>query len=237
MIYLAAKHYKTYSPISEYPATWTAISRTPYLTTLATAKAHGTWDGGGYFEDNNIIYINQSRYVSDKNNVPSIAVERINVVQGVEFRPIAPNGQFYYEEDLYSLLLERRGWQPVLSDGKSKVGPDENSLLWWKNNSKHAYTLSMTLLSEYGQGNTCRFNLKHKLDHREFNIDSYEWADWDQQGRLVYTSQGKLFAGQLGENGVTPVQLGDFNLNKVRLIESPPWAKTWDQPFDDYEVH
>src|SRR5260370_31883033 len=52
MIYLAAKHYKRYSPNSpkaKYPDTWTAVSRPPYLTTLATAKAHGTYDGGGYF--------------------------------------------------------------------------------------------------------------------------------------------------------------------------------------------
>jgi hypothetical protein len=75
--------------------------------------------------------------------------------------------------------------------------------------------------------------VKYDHDKKEFDIDSDEWADWDQQGRLVYTHEGKLFVGQIRGDGIAPVQLADFNANKVRLIESPTWAKTWDQSFND----
>jgi hypothetical protein len=237
MIYFAAKHYKRYPPNSEYPDTWTAVSRPPYLTTLATAKAHGTWDGGGYFENNNTICINQSRYVPDKNNVPPIVVEGADVSQGVEFKPIAPGGGFYSEEGLYCLLLERRGWQPVVDDSQSNADLDENPARWRKENTNHTHSLLMTFLPHASsQHNIYQFKLKFDQDQKEFDIDSDEWADWDQQGRLVYTHEGKLFAGQMRRDGIAPVQLADFNANKVRLIESPTWAKTWDQSFNEFQT-
>jgi len=223
MLYFAAKHYKTYPPITKHPNTWTAVSRPPYLTTLATARAHGTHDGGGYFGDNSTIYINQSRYVPDKDNVPPIVVERINVAQSVDFKPITSDGSFYYEEELYYLLLERRGWST------EQINQDENPVLWRKDNLTHAYSLFMASINGSKRGETWQFNLKRNHHESEISVNSDEWADWDQQGRLIYTHKGKLFAGQIRNDKIEPVQLADFNPNKVRLIESPVWEKTWDQ--------
>ncbi|MEP7288510.1 MAG: hypothetical protein ABI947_22385 [Chloroflexota bacterium] len=221
MIYFAAKHYKArFRDAERLLTTWTAVSRPPYLTALAITKTIGTYDGGGYFGDNNTIYINQGRYAPDKDNVPPVVVEKLNVSQDVEFKPIAPDGHFFYEEGLYDLLLKRRGWQADLN---------KDPIQWRKDNPNHTYSLFMTSISGFGNNEICQFSLKNHLNNVEFTINCNEWADWDQQGRLVYTHEGKLFLGQIWKDQIESVQLADFNPNKLRLIESPAWAKTWDQ--------
>ena len=54
------------------------------------------------------------------------------------------------------------------------------------------------------------------------------WADWDQQGRLVFTRQGKVFAGDLDERGrMVPRELADFNADTFEPREAPVWAREW----------
>ncbi len=66
--------------------------------------------------------------------------------------------------------------------------------------------------------------------HREleFHIGRTSWADWDHRGRLVFTRDGKLFAGKFTAKGAfQSKELADFNGVKPIRIESPTWAKKW----------
>ena len=61
----------------------------------------------------------------------------------------------------------------------------------------------------------------------EFAIAGATCADWDQSGRLVYASDGKVFSGEVTASGIAERELADFNGNKFEPIDSPEWAKSW----------
>jgi hypothetical protein len=54
------------------------------------------------------------------------------------------------------------------------------------------------------------------------------WADWDQQGRLVYAQEGKLFTANLVVSGqLDPQEIADFTpLDKKRVL-APKSAGEW----------
>src|SRR5262249_46022042 len=59
-------------------------------------------------------------------------------------------------------------------------------------------------------------------------IDRASWVDWDQQGRLVFARDGKIFAGLMEDNGsLTEKQLIDFNQSKLEPLPAPEWATKW----------
>src|SRR5579871_2238579 len=60
LIYFGAKHYKRFKPDAVTKNNWTAISRPPYLTALALWDTSDTWGGGGFFEDDNTVYLSLS---------------------------------------------------------------------------------------------------------------------------------------------------------------------------------
>ena len=63
---------------------------------------------------------------------------------------------------------------------------------------------------------------------KDLPLDGAEWADWDQQGRLVFAKSGKLFAlaaDAVGEG--IPQELADFNSNQPESMEAPEWATVW----------
>jgi hypothetical protein len=53
------------------------------------------------------------------------------------------------------------------------------------------------------------------------------WADIDQQGRLVFSSDGKLYAAVIAKHRVELNQLADFTDSKPSRLQSPPWARRW----------
>ena len=53
------------------------------------------------------------------------------------------------------------------------------------------------------------------------------WADWDQQGRLVFARAGLLFAGILQDQTVHETLLADFNPQQFTEVIAPDWATRW----------
>ncbi len=78
-----------------------------------------------------------------------------------------------------------------------------------------------------------RFDEKTTFSIRDYRsgdvhpIAGAEWADWDQAGRLVFVAGGKLFAAEIGDTGVQPRELADFNDNKFKEVQPPEWALKW----------
>ena len=72
------------------------------------------------------------------------------------------------------------------------------------------------------------YALRGPFVRTELPIDNAEWADWDHRGRLVFTRQGKLFAGELdATGGMTPRELADFNADTFEPKVAPAWAREW----------
>lgn len=224
-IYFAAKHHVPFSRSDEMTNTWTAISKPPYFTALALWSGGGTTHGGGgYFEDDLTICLRAFNNPY-KDHVPPdwfhINTGNCDHDASSELRRLKQSGWKIISRATYAPRDPTSDWQKALY-----ATPEIHQ----KEDVGHNYRLTMQEngynYKQYGDRSVITYTLQRKRDQAEFLI-SDTWADWDQQGRFVYAEQGKLFAGNPGRVGTTPVLLKDFNPNQVRLIQSPEWAKTW----------
>lgn len=224
MIYFAAKHYKRFNPDAAVKNNWTAISRPPYLTAFAMWDASDTWGGGGYFEDDNTLYITWTEQAIEAKNQP--------LPEKFEVRSVFPKYDVGVEDGIYyNLLLEKRGWVRIEGDfswNKILHRYESPMIVWRKDSPDHSHSLIWNMPLS-GPDHSYKFKLLRHHDNAEFMMDSREWADWDQRGRLIYTNSGDLFRGILRSDGIESVLLASFSSNKPKLIQSPAWARTWDQ--------
>jgi hypothetical protein len=59
-------------------------------------------------------------------------------------------------------------------------------------------------------------------------IERASWADWDQQGRLVFARDGKIFAASIKDSGnLAEDLLIDLNPSKPKPLAPPEWATKW----------
>jgi hypothetical protein len=225
LIYFAAKHYKRFNPEAAIRNNWTAISRPPYLTALAMWDTSDTWGGGGYFKDNKTVYVTWTEQ--------SLQAHHQHLPEGFEAKSLFPKYDVGVEDGIYyHLLLEKRGWTRIEGDFSwNKVLHQYESprVVWRKDNSDQSHSLLWTMPLG-GPDRPHEFKLRRHRDNQEAVVDSGEWADWDHRGRLIYCNSGRLFMGTLLSDQIESVQLADFNSNKPTLIQSPAWARTWDEP-------
>jgi hypothetical protein len=64
-------------------------------------------------------------------------------------------------------------------------------------------------------------------NHQQIPLDQTTWEEWDQQGRLVFTREGKLWSAAISDGLLTPRLIADFNANKPTDVLPPAWAKRW----------
>jgi len=229
MIYFAAKHYKRFNPDAAIKHNWTAISRPPYLTALAMWDDSEDQGGGGYFENDNSVYLARTEH--------AIQAQNQLLPEGFEARSLFPKYDIgKYDLSLgdgiyYNLLLEKRGWIRIEGDfswNKILHRYECARVIWRKDNVDHSYSLLWTMPLS-GPDFRHQFKLLRHQDNAEFSVDSNGQVDWDQRGRLIYTNSGSLFMGLLQADRIEPVQIADFTSNRPKLFQSPAWARTWDQ--------
>jgi hypothetical protein len=68
-------------------------------------------------------------------------------------------------------------------------------------------------------------------DRRRSHVHSIaraSWVDWDQNGRLTFARDGKIFTGKQNNDGCwTEAELANFNSSRPEPLPSPAWAKKW----------
>jgi hypothetical protein len=71
-------------------------------------------------------------------------------------------------------------------------------------------------------------DLRYVLEpNHGLDLDGADWADFDQQGRLVFAQNGKLFAAaRVGQEWQTQ-ELADLRENKFEEVVAPEWAQIW----------
>jgi hypothetical protein len=188
---------------------WTAISRPPWLTAVAfwpgtgSAAYFGVW-GGGLFLDNQTVWISPH----------SVKLSSPEVRQPTEL--VVRTEPSYY---IYTTRLERSGW---------RAKPDIQTHIYEKDEPLGTRTMVEACRKCYDHLRIDRYTLIDRQSGREIPIQEAFWADWDQQGRLVFTRHGKVFAGGFDDQGqVVARELADFNADSFELRKAPAWAREW----------
>jgi hypothetical protein len=213
LVYFAHKFNRKTVADKEYTYAWTAISKPPYLTALAVWPKGDCWHGGGLFEGQCDLFLNHK---------PESAVPHPkHLPKGLR---VQPNPQAHGEDDpLLIPRMERDGWkfvqwldydygarrtnQPAIREKRFK------KLLL---QIEQYFDRDEQLLCYVVNGRGVRM---------EIGVGS--WADIDQHGRLVFSSEGKLFSGVVKKDRVVLTELADFSKAKPSPLKAPAWAQRW----------
>lgn len=208
LVYFAAAFGPT--PTRNLGYAWTAVSRLPSLEPVVAWIKDDCWFGGGAFEDDYRLLVNERTPVAEA--APPTQGPAQNLFS-VSFDDAACGE----DEPVYGRRLQRHGWDLVQEgefsfDGRRfataspevrrKQGPHgehlyrAQSITGFKRSD--AYTLEL------------RSGARHDLD--------VAWADFDQAGRLVAAHEGRLLHLQPSRGGLTQDVIADLN------HPSPPGA-------------
>ncbi|QDT63065.1 hypothetical protein [Calycomorphotria hydatis] len=196
---------------SETRGSWTAISIAPYLRAKTIYAQGDAWNGGGLWLANNRYWLNQSfgtnllrddgQFRRDTGYVPfgSYGSECLSV---------------YYPR------LLRDGWS--IADLAKADSRQHHSFV----KPIHSdWILRKDTFAGYSQsGRGCYWD-EHSIVNEKSGLTlafpNWEWAEIDDN-RLVWASEGKLFAGTVSIEGLRDeAMLYDFNSMKFQAVEAP----------------
>jgi hypothetical protein len=72
-----------------------------------------------------------------------------------------------------------------------------------------------------------RHLLRPGVGRGEIDLPTTEWADWDRNGTLLTSREGRLFRHTLGDHGMDERELIDLNPMTFDPNPSPPEARRW----------
>ncbi|MBI3944961.1 MAG: hypothetical protein HY321_03515 [Armatimonadetes bacterium] len=225
LVYFASKFSKKTLKDPEYTYAWMAISRPPWLTALALWPKGDCWHGGGLFFDAHKVWLNHH---------PDKAVPHPH------HRPhglrVIPNPDAHGEGfPVLDRRMRHAGWTTVQDldcewrGGRWVVDAPE---IRRKARPGGSFVLEMRLVAMDfavpGGPWVFRFAIRDAASHGETLLSGATWADWDQQGRLVYAVGGRLFAAEVSPDvGIVAHELADFNACRPERREAPEWARHW----------
>jgi hypothetical protein len=203
-----------------YTYAWTAISKPPYLTALALWPKGNCWHGGGLFEDNQHVWLNHN---------PEAAIPHPNHQPvGLD---ITPNPEAHGEDyPVWSRRMKLDGWSKTqngvyrFQEGIFLTGQTE---IWEKPSPKTELVLVYELLGIKCGGSNLLEAFRVRTIDGQVELKEADWADWDQQGRLVFTHNSILFTATLMNGIVHAHALADFYNHQPEEVISPEWARTW----------
>jgi hypothetical protein len=184
---------------------WTAVSRPPYLTALALWPKGDAWGGGGLFRDDRTLALNHGPKAP--------ALLEGSLPRKLRVEPFGGRGEDW---PIYGMRLERDGWTLVQPGGTHRVGGEYE----WELDPPLIYERRGLRMIVRGIGN--RNGPWYALDHEVAcgpKLPSTSWADWDDNGDLLFARNGKLYRNER--------ELVDLGPLKLEARESPPWARRW----------
>ena len=190
-----------------YTYAWSAVSTPPYLTTLALWPKGDCWHGGGLFEDNRTLLLNHAPFQATP-HPRHLPPKQLRVMPN----PLA-RGE---DSPIYHRRLKRDGW--IMEQDSLWTRPQDGNTLhmeqgWWD-------------FQAYGGP----YVMQYAVDNGQHMLlikGRVTWADWDQQGRLVYARDGKLFSAEIGQHRLDEREIADFNAHKPQQVVTPKWARRW----------
>jgi hypothetical protein len=219
LIYFAQKITGRTLVDKEYTYAWTAISKPPYFTALALWPKGDCWHGGGVFQTARRVWLNHKPEVAIPH--PRHRPRRLQIV----------SNQDAQGEDwpVWSKRMTLDGWtlvQPGRFVIRRGSWVTEQVEIWRRPHATERLVLSRqtdAISSRRGFIETFRLvTLTGAFPLRDVN-----WADWDQNGRLVFTRGGKLFIGTIAPDRIVESELADFTDQEPTNFPTPPWARSW----------
>jgi hypothetical protein len=212
-IYFAGK-YRPRDVASGYHATWTAVSRPPYLTALALWPIGDTWGGQGVFLDDRTVLVATSAPSFGAKHHPDHPPGPLRVVEHLVLKNGDPRSD--------AVPCWKSGWREVRAPGAatrlSELRKESGGL-----------TLGQEVPSDHSRPSRRR-SLYTLYQENGDPVALFEahWADWDQRGRLVAAVGGRVMTGTLSKNKkLAWRQLAAMNEEQPRRMEAPAWAQHW----------
>ena len=201
---------------SEAKGSWTAISRAPYLKALALFPKGDGWHGGGLWTRERRYWLNDGWGHETLRNTGEVSRDR-------RYEP----SENYGGEcpGVYYNRLVRDGWRLV---EETSDGDDDTFVFDKPLPHRHGWVLRKIAHAGMNtpEGKGCYWDahhLVHPTSGRKIKRPAWEWADIDRD-RLVWATDGKLFAGVVGREGLdddATTELHDFNAMEFERIEAP----------------
>jgi hypothetical protein len=208
---------------------WTAMSRPPYLTALALwPNFDHRYYGGGFFGDRRTVYLygEETATRPAKGSIPrDMEILRVQALheQGVEIPgPGTLNGWKLRQEGKWARLADipypwnYRAESPAIYE---KFQPSGRFILLNKVVGIQSSRPGGKYIQEWG--------IESHTDDGEIALGEADWADWDQNGRLVFARAGKLYEAHIEAASITGHELADFNDQRFEEVIAPEWAQHW----------
>jgi len=211
LLYFAAKfNARTLENADGYTTAWTALSRPPHYTALLLWPKGDCWAGGGAFLTDTQIRINHRPEQATLH--PRHVDNRFSVTPD----PIA-GGE---DEPIHARRLERDGWRLI----RAGVFPDAvcgDGLAQTSEIREKTGAVGTCLRKEFwafdftqpGGPYIETFTFLPTPD-TPLALPQAKWAEFDQQGRLVFARAGKLFRAEYTADGLREHELIDLNVNQ-----------------------
>lgn len=219
LVYYALKIGRRSPRTHEYTHTWIAISKPPWLTALALWFKGDACYGGGLFQDHQTLWINHSPQIPqpDKGYVP----QSLDVILSHEV---------CNDRLISKTRLERDGWnlhQEIKYHEITHGFATDTPEILCKCHPE--YGVSLLMESSFKKFDiVSRYSLEDNKTGERYPITGATWADWDQQGRLIFVKYGGLFTANLSEFAeIEAIQIADFNNDEPVEITPPEYAEKW----------
>lgn len=194
---------------------WTAISRTPYLTAITFYPKGDCWNGGGLFTTNRTYWLNGAHATDYEDTT----LRQDTAFQLMEHFGSECTGVYYPR-------LIRDGWicrAPVEFSQPGASDFQDHSASIFDRPIGYGWTLRKIAHEQVGapEGKGCYWDeheLRHPASGRIEARPGWEWAELSA-GRLLWAEAGCLYAATMGPHGPTSsVKLADFNGMAFRRV-------------------
>jgi hypothetical protein len=224
LIYFAAKYREPF-------ATWTAISRPPFLTALVLWPQGHAWGGGGLFESDTRVLVNHRTF----DRAPGFQLPGWLEVD--RFGEHSGHGE---DDPVWHTRLRRDGWE-LRTEGKpvrrrwgtsSSTWIELSPPMEWARphpHAPHVYELQM-IVSGIKEQNGPWYVTEHLvLDKRAnttISLGRTDWADWCRSGDLLFAGGGQILRARPGNLDAARV-IADFSDSKFASVPPTKTAQTW----------
>jgi len=232
LVYFAAKHKK---PLYS----WTAISKVPYFTALMLWPKGDCWGGGGHFESEYTLQLNHSTCGESE------LLKGFKIPKNFKTLPFGHSSGRGEDDPIWAARLKRDGWKYIegesyKEDRKSGIWITYNPPIRYRKRStsdkNNPYVLDMKIMGLKETGGSW-YVIEHEVlnirTQQTLNLGRTDWADWDQNGDLLYSAKGKLFRikpqkkSEFLYDMSKSIEIADFSGLKFEEKAAPDWAKKW----------
>lgn len=233
LVYFAAKYKK---PLY----TWTAVSKLPYFTALMLWPKGDGWGGGGLFESEYTLLLNHSPSYDETE-----LLDGFQMPKNFKIRPFGEYPGGGEDNPICDTRLKRDGWRYI--EGK-EAKEDFDAKTWimydppityrkpLSSRKDNEYVLEMRisgLKERDGPWYVTEYSVLNLKTEQAVNLGRTEWADWDRNGDLLYSQEGKLFRlkpdkhQEFQYDTGNVIELADFSNMSFEEKVAPSWAKKW----------